>query len=79
MGRRTPVHVEIRIRDQEQVERMIKKLSRKVKKSGILDEVKARKHFTKKSETRRLKRLEKKRLAKKATEKYKKKFENEYN
>jgi len=78
MGRRTPVHVEIKIRDQEQVERMIKKFSRKVKKCGILDEVKDRRHFTKKSDIRRLKRREAKRLAQKATEKYKKKFENEY-
>ena len=29
MGRRTPVHVEIIIRDQSQVERMIKKFTRK--------------------------------------------------
>ena len=78
MGRRTPVHVEIKIRDQEQVERMIKKFSRKVKKCGILDEVKDRRLFTKKSDIRRLKRREAKRLAQKATEKYKKKFENEY-
>lgn len=79
MGRRTPVHVEIHIRNQEQVESMIKKFSRNVKKSGILEEVKERRYFTKKSQIRRLKRLEKKRLAQKAAEKYKKKFENEYN
>jgi ribosomal protein S21 len=79
MGRRTPVHVEIHIRNQEQVETMIKKFSRNVKKSGILEEVKERRYFTKKSQIRRLKRLEKKRLAQKAAEKQKKKFENEYN
>ena len=39
MGRRTPVHVEIYVRDQEQIERMIKKFTRKVKKCGILEEI----------------------------------------
>ena len=58
MGRRTPVHVEIRIRDQEQVERMIKKFSRKVKKCGILEEVRERRYFTKPSAKRRMKKLE---------------------
>ena len=79
MCRRTPVHVEVYVRDQEQIERMIKKFSRKVKKSGILDEVRERRYYTKPSVKRRLKKLEKKRLARKATEKYKKKFEKEYN
>ena len=79
MGRRTPVNVEVKIHDQDQVERMIKKFTRKVKKSGILEEVRERRFFKKKSEIRRLKKLEKKRLAKRATEKYKKKFANEYN
>ena len=53
---RKPVNVEVIIRDQEQVERMIKKFNRKVKKSGILEEVKERRYFTKKSVKRRLKR-----------------------
>ena len=59
MGRRTPVNVEVVVTDQSQVERMIKKFSRKVKKSGILDEVKKRRHFIKKSVKKRLKRKEK--------------------
>jgi ribosomal protein S21 len=78
MGRRTPVHVEIQIRDQEQVERMIKKFSRKVKKCGILDEVRERRYFTKKSEKRRMKKLEKQRLIRIANAKAKKRLENEY-
>jgi|TARA_R110000851_G_scaffold120365_2_gene248698 small subunit ribosomal protein S21 len=78
MGRRTPVHVEIRIRDQEQVERMIKKFSRKVKKCGILEEVRERRYFTKPSAKRRMKKLEKQRLIKTANAKAKKLLENEY-
>ncbi len=73
MGRRTPVHAEVIIYDQEQVERMIKKFTKKVKKSGILDEVKQRRHFVKKSVKKRQKKLERKRLAQRATKKYKEK------
>ncbi len=71
-----PVHVEVIIRDQEQVERMIKKFSRKVKKSGLLDELKERRYYTKKSVKRRLKRLKRKRLAQEATKKYKERFKD---
>jgi small subunit ribosomal protein S21 len=78
MGRRTPVHVEIQVRDQEQIERMIKKFTRKVKKCGILDEVRDRRYFTKPSVKRRMKKLEKKRLIKIANAKTKKRLENEY-
>ena len=78
MGRRTPVHVEVKIHDQEQLERMIKKFSRKVKKCGILDEVRDRRYFTKPSVKRRLKKLEKQRLIKIANAKEKKRLENEY-
>jgi small subunit ribosomal protein S21 len=78
MGRRTPVHVEIYIRDQEQFERMVKKFTRKVKKSGVLEEVRERRYYTKPSTKRRAKKLEKQRLIKIANEKRKKKLENEY-
>jgi ribosomal protein S21 len=54
MGRRTPVHVEIYIRDQEQFERMVKKFTRKVKKSGVLEEVRERRYYTKPSTKRNL-------------------------
>ena len=79
MGRRTPVHVEVVIYDQEQVERMIKKFSRKVKKSGLLEDLRERRFFTKKSVKNRLKRKNKKRKSQMLTEKYKKKYENDYN
>ena len=71
-----PVNVEVVIHDQKQVERMIKKFSRKVKKSGLLEELKDRRYFTKKSVKRRLKRLKRKRLAQEATKKYKEKFKD---
>lgn len=76
MGRRTPVHAEIIIYDQDQVERMIKKFTKKVKKCGVLDELKKKKHYVKKSAKRRKKKLERKRLAKQATKKYKQQFED---
>jgi len=75
MGRRTPVHVEIIIRDQSQVERMIKKFTRKCKKSGLFDELKERRYFKKKSTKLKEKRDRKRRLSKKSTQDYKDKFE----
>jgi small subunit ribosomal protein S21 len=78
MGRRTPVHVEVKVHDQEQIERIIKKFTRKVKKSGVLDEVRERRYFTKPSVKRRKKKLERQRLIKIANAKAKKRLENEY-
>ena len=77
MGRRTPVHVEIYVRDQEQFEKMVKKFTRKVKKSGVLEEVRERRYYTKPSVKRRMKKLEKKRLISIANAKRKKRLENE--
>ena len=71
-----PVNVEVVIYDQSQVERMIKKFSRKVKKSGLMEELRERRYFTKKSVKRRLKRLKRKRLAQEATKKYKERFKD---
>ena len=78
MGRRTPVHVEVVIHDQSQVERMIKKFTRKCKKSGLFDELRERRYYTKKSVKLKEKRERKKRLSKKATQDYKDKF-NKFN
>lgn len=50
-------------------ERLIRKFIKKVKKSGILDEVKERRYYTKKSVKRRLKRLNKKRVSQESTRK----------
>ena len=75
MGRRTPVHVEIVIHDQSQVERMIKKFTRKCKKSGLFEELKERRFYKKKSIKLKEKRDRKKRLSQKSTQDYKDKFE----
>ena len=74
MGRRTPVHVEVVIHDQSQVERMIKKFTRKCKKAGIFEEARNRRYFKSKSLTRKEKRENKKRLSQKSTQKMKDKF-----
>jgi small subunit ribosomal protein S21 len=76
MSKGNVVNVEVVIRNQGEVERMIKKFSRKVKKSGILDELKDRRYYVKKSVKRRLKRKAKKRLSQEATKKYKDKFKD---
>lgn len=78
MGRRTPVHVEIVVRDQSQVERMIKKFTRKCKKTGLFDELKERRYYKKKSIKLKEKRARKKRLSQKSTQDYKDKF-NKFN
>ena len=70
MGRRTPVHAEVTSRDGPP-EVMIRKFKKKVKKSGILELVKERRHFVKKSVKRRLKRKEKLRKAREQTNKTK--------
>ena len=71
-----PTNLEIIIRHPDQTERMIKKFNRKIKKSGLLDEVRERRYFTKKSVKRRLKRLKKKKVSQDLTKKYKEKFED---
>ena len=75
MGKRTPVNVEVVSRDQSQVERMIKKFTRKCKKSGLFDELKERRFFKKKSIKRKEKRDRKRRLSQKSTQDYKDKFD----
>ena len=74
MGKRTPVNMEVVIHDQSQVERMIKKFTRKCKKSGLFEELKRRKYFVKKSVKLKAKRANKKRLSQKSTQDYKDKF-----
>ena len=78
MSRGKPCHLEIVIRDQRQLERMIKKFSRKCKKMGIFDEVKERRYFKKKSQILKEKKENKKRQSQKLTQKHKDKFKNEY-
>jgi len=78
MSKGKPVHVEVIIRDQDQLQRLIKKFNRKCKKSGIFDEVKERRYFKKKSQIEKEKRENKKRKSQKLTQKHKDKFNNEY-
>ena len=75
MGRRTPVTVEVIIKDQSQVQKMIKRFTRKCKKSGLFDELKERRYFKKKSVKLKEKRDRKKRLSKKSTQDYKDRFD----
>jgi len=61
-----PMHVEITPRKNEQPERMIRRFIKKVKKEGILEEVRQRKYFVKPSEVRRKQRKERKAVMRKA-------------
>ncbi len=72
MGIKSPIHVEVTSREGPQ-EVMIRKFKKKVKKSGILELVKERRYYTKKSVKRRMKRKEKLRKAREATRKMKEK------
>ena len=74
MSRGKPCHVEIVIYDQNQVERMIKKFTRKCKKQGLFEELRDRRYFKKKSQKMKEKRENKKRLSQKSTQKFKDKF-----
>ncbi len=78
MSRGKPVHVEVIIRDQDHLQRLIKKFNRKCKKSGIFDEVRNRRYFKKKSLKEKEKRENRKRKYQQLTQKYKDKFKNEY-
>lgn len=74
MSKGKPCHVEIVIHDQDQVARMIKKFTRKCKKSGLFQELKDRRYFKSESLKRKEKREHKKRLSKKTTQKMKDRF-----
>ena len=58
-----PINVEVTLRRNEHPERMIKRFTRKVKKSGILDDYRERMYYTKKSAKRRRKKYLRKRKA----------------
>ena len=58
-----PINVEVTLRRNEHHERMIKRFTRKVKKSGILDDYRERMYYTKKSAKRRRKKYLRKRKA----------------
>ena len=58
-----PINVEVTLRRNEHPERMIKRFTRKVKKSGILDDYRERMYYTKKSAKRRREKYLRKRKA----------------
>ena len=60
-----PTHIEITPRRNEQPERMIRRFTKKVKKEGVLEQVRERKYYVKPSEVRRKKRRERKAVMKK--------------
>ena len=62
-------HVKVYARRGEPTERLINRFSRKVKKSGLIEELRNRRFFVKPSTTRRLKKLRRKRIARKLNEK----------
>ncbi len=71
-----PVNVEVKPRPNESQERMIRRFNKKVKKSGILDEIRERKYYEKPSKINRLKKQRAKRLAKKAQKQYEERFKD---
>ena len=62
MGRRTPVNVEVIVHDPGSIGRMIKKFTRKVKKCGVLEEVRERRYYTKPSDKKRAEKKRRRRL-----------------
>lgn len=48
-----PINVEVTLRPGEHPERMIKRFIRKVKKSGVMEEIRERKFYEKKSDKNR--------------------------
>jgi small subunit ribosomal protein S21 len=62
-------HVKVEARWKEPAEKLIKRFSRKVKKEGIIEEVRDRRFYKKPSTVRRQKKLRRKRIARKVAEK----------
>ena len=60
-----PTNVYVKAYRNESPEKLIKRFSRKVKKEGIIDDVKDRSRFISASKKRRLKKLRRKKIARK--------------
>jgi len=61
-------HVKVDARPNEPVERLIKRFSRKVKREGILEEYKERRYYEKPSVARKLKKIRRKKVARRLAE-----------
>tara|TARA_Y100000296_G_C4933500_1_gene137826 strand:+ start:185 stop:406 length:222 start_codon:yes stop_codon:yes gene_type:complete len=57
-----PVHVEIKAKPGEPIERMLRRFQKKVKKEKILEEVRNRRYYEKPSTKRRRKKLQRQRI-----------------
>tara|TARA_R100000234_G_scaffold118463_2_gene98951 strand:- start:630 stop:836 length:207 start_codon:yes stop_codon:yes gene_type:complete len=62
-------HVKVQARRNESTERLIKRFNSRVKKSGLIEELRNRRFYVKPSKIRRLKKLRRKRIARKLNEK----------
>ena len=60
-----PVHAEVKVRRGEPLEKAIRRLKKMIKKIGLIDEIKKRKHYEKPSVDRRRKKLNRQRLIEK--------------
>jgi small subunit ribosomal protein S21 len=60
-----PINVEVRLRDGEPVERLIRRFTKKVKKEGVMDEYRKRQHYEKPSIKKRRKKMKRKQIVQK--------------
>ena len=58
-----PINAEVVRRENEPIERMLKRFMKKVKKEGIMEELRERSYYKKPSETKRHKKKRRKRIA----------------
>jgi small subunit ribosomal protein S21 len=59
-----PINVEVRLKNGESCDRLIRRFIKKVKKEGIIEEYRDRKYFEKRSDKKRRENIRSKRLAK---------------
>ena len=71
MSSKSATNILVRPRRNESSDRLVRRFIRKVKKSGLIEEVKRRKYYIKPSQKRRLKAIKKKREIAKAKAKEK--------
>ena len=64
-----PINIEVRPKYNESPERLIRRFTRKVKKEGILDEVRERRYYEKPSTRKRKEKIRRKRLVQREQEK----------
>ena len=69
MGKAVNVSVESDSRSLDENDRLIRKFSKKVKKSGLIDLLREKRYFISKSEKKRIKRRKKRRLSREDTAK----------